>query len=68
LGQIIAGPEITGEAILCAELDMGEITRGKFDFDVVGHYARPDVFRLNVIEQSQSPVVTSRPTPEGGDD
>lgn len=26
--------------------DMNDIVRGKFDLDVVGHYARPDVFRL----------------------
>jgi nitrilase len=36
---------------LTADLDMGDIARGKFDFDVVGHYARPDVFRLHVNEQ-----------------
>ena len=67
LGQIIAGPEVAGETILCADLDMGEITRGKFDFDVAGHYARPDVFRLHVNEQAQSPVVTSHFAPEGDD-
>lgn len=67
LGQIIAGPETTGETILCAELDMGEITRGKFDFDVAGHYARPDVFRLHVNERPQSSVVTSYSTLEDGD-
>jgi nitrilase len=68
LGQIIAGPEIGGEAILCADLDMGDIARGKFDFDVVGHYARPDVFRLHVNEQAQSPVVITHATPSGDDD
>jgi len=36
---------------------MGEIIRGKVDFDVVGHYARPDVFQLIVNEKSMSPVV-----------
>jgi nitrilase len=51
LGQILAGPDFDGECILTADLDMGDIARGKFDFDVVGHYARPDVFRLHVNEQ-----------------
>ena len=45
LGQIIAGPLYDEEGILCADLDMGEVVRSKLDFDVVGHYARPDVFQ-----------------------
>jgi predicted amidohydrolase len=42
LGNILAGPLLEGEGILTAELDMDDIVRGKFDLDVVGHYARPD--------------------------
>jgi nitrilase len=57
LGQVLAGPEYGGEATLCAELDLDEIPRGKFDFDVAGHYARPDVFRLHVNEEPQPAVV-----------
>ena len=57
LGQIIAGPNSTDECILTADLDMDEIARGKYDFDVVGHYARPDIFRLHVNEQA-TPVVS----------
>ena len=51
LGELLAGPEIDGEAILRAELDLGRIVEGKYDFDVAGHYSRPDVFRLEVNEQ-----------------
>lgn len=50
LGEVLAGPLYDDEGILYAELDMGEVARSKFDFDVVGHYARPDVFRLQVNE------------------
>lgn len=50
LGDVVAGPLYDTEGILYAELDMAEVTRGKLDFDVVGHYARPDVFRLIVEE------------------
>jgi nitrilase len=57
LGRILAGPNYEGECILTAELDMDEIARGKYDFDVVGHYARPDVFRLEVNEQPAPSVV-----------
>jgi len=48
LGRVLAGPCDGGEGILTAEIDPGEIAEGKFDLDVVGHYARPDVFRLQV--------------------
>jgi nitrilase len=56
LGEVIAGPLYDQEGILFADLDLGEIVRGKVDFDVVGHYARPDVFQLIVNEQSALPV------------
>lgn len=58
LGQILAGPHFDGEVILTAEIDRAEIARGKFDFDAVGHYARPDVFHLTVDERRKSPVST----------
>lgn len=44
MGQVIAGPLWNKEGILYAAIDLDEVARGKFDFDVVGHYARPDVF------------------------
>jgi len=50
MGQVLAGPARGGECILTADLDLGEVTEGKFDLDVTGHYARPDVFRLEVNE------------------
>lgn len=59
LGQVLAGPHFEGETILYADLDLDDITRGKYDFDVVGHYARPDIFQLRVNEAPTSPVVNS---------
>jgi len=56
LGKVLAGPDFESETILIAELDLGEISRGKFDFDVVGHYSRPDVFQLKVNEAPMLPV------------
>ena len=55
-GRVIAGPDFRGETILTADLDLREIGRGKFDFDVAGHYSRPDVFRLIVNESPNRPV------------
>ncbi|MFN8582032.1 MAG: carbon-nitrogen hydrolase family protein [Gemmatimonadaceae bacterium] len=63
LGEVLAGPHYDGETILTAELDLHDIARGKFDFDVVGHYARPDVFQLSVNASPQPPVVTRENTP-----
>jgi nitrilase len=57
LGEIVAGPQIDDEAILYATIDLGQIAEGKYDFDAVGHYARPDVFRLTVNDQPMPPVV-----------
>jgi nitrilase len=58
LGTVLAGPYFGGESILTATLDLNEIGRGKFDFDVAGHYSRPDVFQLTVNEAPMSAVVT----------
>jgi nitrilase len=60
LGQMLAERRFDEDAILTAEIDPGEIARGKFDFDVVGHYARPDVFQLSVDERPQSAVRTNQ--------
>jgi nitrilase len=49
-GVVVAGPHYGSETILIADLDRNEIAEGKFDLDVAGHYARPDVFRLTVNE------------------
>src|SRR5690606_8082576 len=57
LGNVLAGPDFEGEAVLTASVDLAQIVRGKFDFDATGHYARPDVFRLFVNETDTSPVV-----------
>ncbi|VDB99710.1 unnamed protein product [Peniophora sp. CBMAI 1063] len=48
LGDVLAGPLLDGEGVLSADLDLDDIVRGKFDHDVVGHYARKDIFELNV--------------------
>ena len=59
LGKVLAGPDFDGETILTADLDLADIGRGKFDFDVAGHYARPDVFQL-VVNESPAPAVVTK--------
>jgi nitrilase len=56
LGEVLAGPLYDQQGCLFAELDLAEIVRGKLDFDVVGHYARPDVFQLTVNTRPKPPV------------
>jgi nitrilase len=47
-GEVLAGP-LTGETgILYAEIDAHRARVSRLEFDVVGHYSRPDVFRLDV--------------------
>ncbi|XP_038973894.1 bifunctional nitrilase/nitrile hydratase NIT4B-like [Phoenix dactylifera] len=55
-GAVLAGPNYEGEALISADLDLGEIVRAKFDFDVVGHYSRPEVLTLTVKDHPQNPV------------
>ncbi|CAM8977474.1 unnamed protein product [Rhodiola kirilowii] len=55
-GTILAGPNYEGEALITADLDLGDIARAKFDFDVVGHYSRPEVLRLTVNDKPMKPV------------
>jgi nitrilase len=60
LGDVLAGPDFSGPTILYADLDLGDVARGKYDFDVTGHYGRPDLFHLEVDERPQRPVATRR--------
>lgn len=55
-GNFLAGPNMEGETILVAEIDRAQIIRGKYDLDVVGHYARPDIFQLRVDKRPKQSV------------
>ncbi|WP_283091728.1 carbon-nitrogen hydrolase family protein [Gluconobacter sphaericus] len=61
LGEIIAGPIYDREAIITADIDLDDVIRGKYDLDVAGHYARPDIFNLQVNNECKSPVSFSAP-------
>jgi nitrilase len=62
LGKVLAGPNFTCETILTADLDLNDIGRGKFDFDVTGHYSRPDVFQL-IVNEAATPAVVAKTGP-----
>ena len=56
LGHVLAGPVFDQPALLTADLDLNDIPRGLIDLDVVGHYARPDIFELRVNARPQQAV------------
>ncbi|NRR04962.1 carbon-nitrogen hydrolase family protein [Brevibacillus sp. RS1.1] len=56
LGDYIIKPVFGREEILYADLDIRDIAYSQFDFDVVGHYSRPDVFTLLVNEEKKENV------------
>lgn len=60
-GQFVAGPLEDGEGIVSAEIDLGEIIRGRQFQDVTGHYNRFDVFDLRVNDAPFQPAVTTEP-------
>ncbi len=69
LGEVLAAPVYDQDAVLTAVLDPSLIAQGKYEFDVVGHYARPDLFSLSVNTAAQRPVTFSQPfTAALGDD
>lgn len=47
-GKVLAGPVDCREEILYAEADLDAARGAKWDLDVAGHYARPDIFDLRV--------------------
>jgi nitrilase len=63
-GKFLAGPNFQDETILVAELDRGLLPKAKFDFDAVGHYSRPDIFRLIVDDLPKPPVSIVSAKPE----
>ncbi|EGP45283.1 carbon-nitrogen hydrolase family protein [Achromobacter insuavis] len=56
LGDVLAGPLHGQTGLLTATIDIDELVRARYDFDVVGHYARPDVFTLDVDERARQTV------------
>jgi nitrilase len=55
-GRILAGPLVGSEGIVMAELDIERARSTRMQFDPVGHYSRPDVFKLSVDTSPRSNV------------
>jgi nitrilase len=55
-GKIVAGPMRNEQDILYCDADVDRVGPARRSLDVVGHYARPDIFQLHVNTESQTPV------------
>jgi nitrilase len=60
-GEIVSGPIRKESGILYADIDLNNVAVSRRALDVVGHYARPDIFTLKVNNQKQVPVEFSKP-------
>lgn len=58
LGEQLTGPLLGSEGLLSATIDLDDIVRARYDLDVIGHYARPDIFQLSVNETTRQSVTT----------
>jgi nitrilase len=59
-GEILAGPLVGEEGVLCAEIDAARARSGRQQFDPVGHYSRSDVLRLVVDTAPRAAVSFDR--------
>lgn len=55
-GKIVAGPLHEQFGVLGAEVDLEQVGMAQRSLDVSGHYARPDIFRLQVDARERAPV------------
>jgi nitrilase len=62
-GELLAGPLFNEEGLLYADIDTADIVRMSLDFDATGHYARPDIFSLQVDTGRKTPVRFAAATP-----
>ncbi|WMW79237.1 carbon-nitrogen hydrolase family protein [Undibacterium cyanobacteriorum] len=53
-GRWIIEPVVDQECLLVATLDRNEVRRERQNFDVAGHYSRPDITRLIVNRERQA--------------
>lgn len=67
-GKLLAGPAEKEETILLAEVRPEQLVGPRWQLDIAGHYARPDVFELRVHRQPrpQVTVVEDTEAPEEG--
>jgi nitrilase len=63
-GKILAGPAMEEETILYADVHPDQLTGPRWQLDVAGHYARPDVFQLRVNRLPKPMLTEATDEPE----
>lgn len=61
-GELVSGPLRREIGVVWAEIDIGQAAAAKRSLDIVGHYARPDIFTLQVNTSEQHPVLFNEQT------
>ncbi|MCL4799050.1 MAG: carbon-nitrogen hydrolase family protein [Burkholderiales bacterium] len=64
-GALAAGPLNAQEGIVYAEVDPAAVTGARWNLDVAGHYARPDVFDFAVRRRPLAPMRIAADAEEG---
>jgi nitrilase len=59
MGEVLAGPLYHEEGLIWSEIDLDDIVKARYDMDPVGHYSRPDIFKLTVDETERPPVTVA---------
>jgi nitrilase len=55
-GQWVLEPQVEEEGLFVVEIDRNDVARERQNFDVAGHYSRPDVTKLKVNRSRQKTV------------
>jgi nitrilase len=55
-GKLVEGPLHEQHGLLYATIDLERVGQARRSLDVAGHYARPDIFQLQVNRRPQHPV------------
>ena len=63
-GKIIAGPASELETILYADVRQEQLVGPRWQLDIAGHYARPDIFEL-IVHRRPTPMIREQDDPAG---
>ena len=50
-GHYVGEPVWDREAVIYADLDMQQVPASRMEFDPCGHYARPDILTLQIVDK-----------------